>query len=95
LQSSTRGPDELKGPLGHIAGVLNVPLPELPQRPDELAQLKDTPLVVVCQTDKRSARVVALLDAAGFCDVRVLRGGMVRWNEAGLPVAGRPGSDQS
>jgi 3-mercaptopyruvate sulfurtransferase SseA len=30
-----------------------------------------------------------MLDGAGFRDVSVLRGGMVRWNEAGLPVADR------
>jgi 3-mercaptopyruvate sulfurtransferase SseA len=29
------------------------------------------------------------LASAGFRDVSVLRGGMVRWNEAGLPVADR------
>jgi 3-mercaptopyruvate sulfurtransferase SseA len=30
-----------------------------------------------------------VLDAAGFRDVRVLRGGMVRWTDTGLPVADR------
>jgi rhodanese-related sulfurtransferase len=45
--------------------------------------------VLVCKTDKRSASAAAVLDAAGFGDVFVLRGGMVRWNEAGLPVADR------
>jgi rhodanese-related sulfurtransferase len=45
--------------------------------------------VLVCQTDKRSASAAALLGDAGFRDVVVLRGGMVRWNEAGLPVADR------
>jgi rhodanese-related sulfurtransferase len=43
--------------------------------------------VLVCKTDKRSASAAALLEAAGFRDVFVLRGGMVCWNEAGMPVA--------
>ena len=81
-----RGPE---GPLGHIANARNVPLPELPARVAELGSLVQTPVVLVCKTDKRSASAAAMLDAAGFRDVFVLRGGMVRWNEAGLPVANR------
>jgi uncharacterized membrane protein YdjX (TVP38/TMEM64 family)/rhodanese-related sulfurtransferase len=84
-----RGPDEFTGPLGHVPKARNVPLAELPRRIEELASLTETPVVLVCRTDKRSASAAALLDAAGFRDVLVLRGGMVRWNEAGLPVADR------
>ena len=82
-----RGPDEFAGPLGHIANARNVPLPELPRRVAELRSLTETPVVLVCKTDKRSASAATVLDAAGFRDVTVLRGGMARWNEAGLPVA--------
>ena len=84
-----RGPDEFSGPLGHIANARNVPLFELPRRVAELGSLAKTPIVLVCKTDKRSASAAAMLDAAGFQDVFVLRGGMVRWNEAGFPVADR------
>jgi uncharacterized membrane protein YdjX (TVP38/TMEM64 family)/rhodanese-related sulfurtransferase len=84
-----RGPDEFTGPLGHIPDARNLPLGELPARLGELGSLANKPVVLVCMTDRRSARAAAVLDAAGFRDVRVLRGGMVRWNEAGLPVAGR------
>jgi rhodanese-related sulfurtransferase len=84
-----RGPDEFAGPLGHIPDAHNVPLPELAGRIKELTSLTETPVVLVCRTDKRSASAAALFDAAGFRDVLVLRGGMVRWNEAGLPVADR------
>jgi rhodanese-related sulfurtransferase len=84
-----RGPDEFAGPLGHIANARNVPLPELAARVAELGSLMETPVVLVCKTDKRSASAAAVLGAAGFRDVFVLRGGMVGWNEAGLPVADR------
>jgi uncharacterized membrane protein YdjX (TVP38/TMEM64 family)/rhodanese-related sulfurtransferase len=84
-----RGPDEFTGPLGHIPDARNLPLGELPTRLRELGSLSDKPVVLVCMTDRRSARAAAVLDAAGFRDVRVLRGGMVRWNDARLPVAGR------
>lgn len=84
-----RGPDEFTGPLGHIPEARNVPLAELPCRIEELVSLTQTPVVLVCRTDKRSASAAALLEEAGFRDVVVLRGGMVRWNEAGLLVADR------
>jgi uncharacterized membrane protein YdjX (TVP38/TMEM64 family)/rhodanese-related sulfurtransferase len=84
-----RGPDEFAGPLGHIANARNVPLPELPARVAELGSLVETPVVLVRKTDRRSASAAAILDEAGFRDVFVLRGGMVRWNEAELPVADR------
>jgi uncharacterized membrane protein YdjX (TVP38/TMEM64 family)/rhodanese-related sulfurtransferase len=84
-----RGPDEFAGPLGHIPNARNVPMLELQGRIGELTSLAETPVVLVCRTDKRSAAASTQLDAAGFREVLVLRGGMVRWNEAGLPVAGR------
>jgi uncharacterized membrane protein YdjX (TVP38/TMEM64 family)/rhodanese-related sulfurtransferase len=84
-----RRADEFAGPLGHIADARNVPLDDLPGRLGELASLSEAPVVLVCKTDRRSARAAALLAAAGFRHVLVLRGGMVGWNAAGLPVAGR------
>ncbi|HEY1245213.1 MAG TPA: rhodanese-like domain-containing protein, partial [Hyphomicrobiaceae bacterium] len=84
-----RRADEFAGPLGHIADARNVPLDELPGRAGELASLSETPVVLVCKTDRRSARAAALLAAAGFRHVLVLRGGMVSWNAAGLPIAAR------
>jgi len=84
-----RGPDEFVGPLGHIPNARNVPVAELPHRIHELGSFSEAPVVLVCRTDKRSASAAALLEEAGFRDVVVLRGGMVRWNEAGLPVADR------
>ncbi len=62
---------------------------ELPRRLQELRSLSDKPIVLVCRTDKRSASAAGLLDEAGFRDISVLRGGMVRWNDAGLPVTDR------
>jgi uncharacterized membrane protein YdjX (TVP38/TMEM64 family)/rhodanese-related sulfurtransferase len=90
-----RGPDEFAGALGHIPDARNVPLAELPRRIEDLGRLTETPVVLVCRTDKRSASAAALLCAAGFRDVVVLRGGMVRWNEAGLPVAHRLNQDRA
>jgi rhodanese-related sulfurtransferase len=78
-----RGADEFDGPLGHIDGALNVPLPELGGRTPEIAAA-GRPIVCVCLTDKRSSSAAAQLAAAGLGDVAVLRGGMKAWREAGL-----------
>jgi rhodanese-related sulfurtransferase len=80
------GPDEFTGPLGHIREAHNIPVRELPQRLHELGPLASRRVVLVCHTDKRSAKAAEILSEAGFQDVLVLGGGMVRWNEAGLPV---------
>jgi rhodanese-related sulfurtransferase len=88
-----RGPDEFAGPLGHIPNARNMPLADLPGHLDELGSLIEMPVVLVCKTEKRSANAAALLGSVGFRDVVVLRGGMVRWNEAKMPVVGRVSSE--
>ena len=82
-----RGPDEFTGPLGHIAGAINLPLNDLPERLSELVR-KDGPVVVVCKTDRRSSIAADQLRKAGVADVSVLRGGMESWRELGLPDSG-------
>jgi rhodanese-related sulfurtransferase len=84
-----REPEEFAGPLGHIAGSRNMPLPVFATRLGELARLEHTPLVLVCRTDKRSAKAAQILHDAGWRRVAVLRRGMEQWNENGLPVASR------
>jgi len=91
-----RGPEEFAGPLGHIAAASNMPIGELAGRLKEIEALRDRLVVLVCRTDKRSANAAALLRRVGFRDVRVLRGGMERWNRGRLPlddrgVVGQPG----
>ncbi len=73
-----RGPDEFAGPLGHIEGARNVPLPELPNHVAEIER-QAGPVIVVCLTDKRSSLAAATLAEAGIRDVAVLRGGMRAW----------------
>jgi uncharacterized membrane protein YdjX (TVP38/TMEM64 family) len=81
-----RGPDEFTGPLGHIEAALNIPLGELPGRLTEISASQARPVILVCKTDKRSATAAAMLGAAGFSDVSVLRGGMEQWNRDGRPI---------
>ncbi len=80
-----RQPDEFTAPPGHVPGAVNVPLGELAERTPDLAQRKQ-PIVVVCKTDRRSARAATQLLAAGFKDVCVLRGGTDGWHHRGLTL---------
>ena len=81
-----RGTDEYNGELGHIAGAYNIPLQELEGRSQELAEFTERPVAIVCRTDRRSDKAAALLARLGFADVRVVRGGMVEWNDKAFPV---------
>jgi glyoxylase-like metal-dependent hydrolase (beta-lactamase superfamily II)/rhodanese-related sulfurtransferase len=78
-----RDPVELDGELGHLADAQSIPLDELRARLAEVPA--DKPLVVVCQTGKRSAMAAAILGKAGIARVANVAGGMVRWRELGLP----------
>jgi rhodanese-related sulfurtransferase len=80
LVIDVRGPDEFDGPLGHIDGSRNIPLPDMPAHRQELAG-GGRPIVFVCLTDKRSSQAAADLAAAGARNVSVLRGGMKAWRE--------------
>lgn len=86
LVIDVRGPDEFDGPLGHIRGARNIGLPQLSASLPSLAEMKSIALVVVCKTDKRSAKAAQLLKDAGFQHVQVLRGGMEGWKRQGFAV---------
>jgi sulfur dioxygenase len=75
---------EFEGELGHVKGSKLVPLDELRSRMDEISSSR--PVVLVCQTGKRSAMAAAILRKAGLSRVANLAGGMVRWRQLGFPV---------
>jgi uncharacterized membrane protein YdjX (TVP38/TMEM64 family)/rhodanese-related sulfurtransferase len=86
LVIDVREPDEFVGGLGHIPDAVNIPLDAIIADPNQFARGKDGLLVLVCRTDRRSARAAEALRNVGLGNVRVLRGGMERWNDVGLPV---------
>jgi rhodanese-related sulfurtransferase len=78
-----RSPAEYGGELGHLEGALLIPIDELRGRVSEVPA--DKPVVVVCQTGRRSGLGASILKKAGVPRVANLSGGMVRWRELGLP----------
>jgi rhodanese-related sulfurtransferase len=83
LLIDVRQPDEFTAPPGHLPGALNVPLAEVPSRVQDFAA-RQQPIVVVCKTDRRSARAAIELVAAGLPDVAVLRSGTDGWHQQGF-----------
>ena len=76
---------------GHIDGAVHVPLADIPVSLDELRG--DSKIVTVCAVGARSAEAAAFLTANGI-DAENLEGGMVAWQQAGLPLvdsSGNPG----
>ncbi|MCG6875749.1 MAG: MBL fold metallo-hydrolase [Betaproteobacteria bacterium] len=81
-----REPDEFTGPLGHIPGSQLIPLKELARRVDELEPSKQRRLIAVCRSGVRSTTAAAILTSMGFEQVFNMKGGMLAWNDAKLPV---------
>jgi sulfur dioxygenase len=77
---------EYRGELGHIAGARLIPLKELPERTAEMAEAKSRDVVAICRVGVRSATAAAILTGLGFERVWNLKGGMIEWKDAQLPV---------
>jgi rhodanese-related sulfurtransferase len=67
---------------GHIEGAVHIPMGELSDRRDELAD--DRPIVSVCRSGARSGQVTLALQRAGY-EAHNLDGGMQAWAAADLP----------
>lgn len=80
-----REPHECASATGMIAGAINVPLAEIDLQ--AATWDRDQPLLLVCRSGARSARAAGALAGLGFTRLFNLYGGMLAWNERGLPVA--------
>jgi rhodanese-related sulfurtransferase len=69
----------------HIEGAALIPLGELSSRLAEVPQ--DQTVYVVCRSGNRSAQASTLLVQAGRENIINVQGGMIAWQQAGLPVA--------
>jgi len=67
---------------GHVPGSLHYSLDSLNQR---LPQLKDKKVLAICQSGVRSEQATKFL-AQNDIEARSVKGGMIAWSRAGLPV---------
>ncbi|MHA2296611.1 MAG: MBL fold metallo-hydrolase [Candidatus Hodarchaeales archaeon] len=71
---------ELRGPLGHIPGIIHIPIARLPSRLSELEKSEE--VVTVCRSGARAYSAAQIMKQAGFKRVSVLNGGMIAYNSA-------------
>jgi rhodanese-related sulfurtransferase len=71
---------------GHIEDAVNLDIYE-PSFADDIAALdRDVPYVVYCRSGNRSAQATSLMADLEFRSVIDVDGGVVAWEEAGLPL---------
>ena len=74
---------------GHIVNAVNIPLNSLGNSIKQLEKYRNRPIVAVCRSGSRSGAACGLLRKNGFENVKNLRGGMLAWESASLPVKRR------
>lgn len=71
---------------GHIIGAINIPSNGFANQLKQLERHKAKPIIVSCRSGAQSAQACATLRKAGFEKVHNLRGGILAWQSANLPV---------
>lgn len=72
--------------LGVAAGAHLLPMSQLAQRVGEIPRLADKPVLLICNTQNRSAATLRALRQHGYGHVRYVHGGMAEWVRRGWPV---------
>lgn len=62
-------------------GATLIPLGEIPNRLEELAEYENKELILHCRSGARSGKAKLYLQDKGFTKVRNLLGGMLEWQE--------------
>jgi len=71
---------------GHIINSLHIPMAKVKDRLAELEKHKASPIIVSCRSGARSNSICGLLRKNGFENVSNLKGGLIAWQNASMPV---------
>lgn len=71
---------------GHIINAINVPSNGLSNQLGALKKYKDKPVIVSCRSGSQSTAACSQLRKAGFDSTYNLRGGLLAWQSANLPL---------
>ena len=71
---------------GHVANAINISHDMVAEKLSQLAQYKDSTVVVYCRSGRRAGVAEDILTKNGFNNLRHLTGDMNGWLEAKLPV---------
>lgn len=64
---------------GVAKGARLIPMGQLGKRLNELPKPGEQPLLIICNTQNRSSKIVEQLQAAGFTNASYVQGGMSLW----------------
>ena len=71
---------------GHIINAVNLPMNAFQNQLGQLKKHQGKPIIVSCRSGAQSSQACRHLRSAGFTDVYNLKGGMLAWQNANLPV---------
>ena len=71
---------------GHIINAINLPMNGFKNQMATLTKYKDKPIIVSCRSGSQSSMACTQLRKAGFENVYNLRGGIMAWESASLPL---------
>jgi rhodanese-related sulfurtransferase len=72
---------------GHIINALNIPIGSFQNQIGQLEKHRDKPIIITCRSGVQSSNAYKALQKEGFEQVYELRGGMLAWEGANLPVS--------
>lgn len=81
---------DIREPHEHATGVADgarlLPMSQLNQRVSEIPNDPAQPVLIICNTQNRSSKVVQAMKDAGWTHVRYVHGGMSTWAKNGWPM---------
>jgi len=71
---------------GHIINSLHIPMAEVQNKLAKLNKYKTSPVIVSCRSGARSNSICGMLRKNGFENVANLKGGVIAWQNANMPL---------
>mgnify|MGYP003538805916 FL=1 len=78
--------DALSFKKGHIAESINIPFSELKAKLSELDSYRERPIIINYSQGQSHHKIGRLLKNAGFTKCYHLKGGIISWQNAALPI---------
>ncbi len=72
---------------GHILNSVHIPLSTLSGKITRLEKYRNRPIIASCMSGNRSGQACRLLKKNGFEKIHNLKGGIIAWQNASLPLA--------
>ena len=86
LLLDVRTAEDYVGEQSHVKASVLIPVEELEQRFSEIEEFQEKTVMIICRTDRRSAKAAQILSKHGFADVHVVKQGMTDWIAKGYSI---------